>query len=341
MTVPVAALTALLLFVGSARAAAHERPSACAVTAPVEAHPSGCVVVLTVLSHSLADARQLAARFEVASVRESVPGTRSSRPSLVVTKGRVQIQSATLPWILSIAYRLEAERIVVPEGLADRRFDVAATMADGADRRSVPEMLQTLLRERFGLRAHAEQRVTSVYELTQRDGGHTMTKVVPADEVDGELSEAVLGAKILADRSGSKPDSETRRVMTDDGGTLVLSSTSRYDLKVTLRQTLTLIAARMSMNDLVGELRSRVDRPIIDGTGLDGFYRFETELPFDLKTAQVGQLISRANTDGVAADPIGTTVFRAVDVLGLKLEPRELPIPVLVVDAIERTPTLN
>jgi uncharacterized protein (TIGR03435 family) len=40
-----------------------------------------------------------------------------------------------------------------------------------------------------------------------------------------------------------------------------------------------------------------------------------------------------------ALDPSGTSIFQAVQKLGLKLDSRKMPMETLVVDKIEKTPT--
>ena len=71
--------------------------------------------------------------------------------------------------------------------------------------------------------------------------------------------------------------------------------------------------------------------PVVDQTGLTGVYDFKLEwMPRARPSA----------ADGAAPDPsveAGPSIFDAVEVqLGLKLESRKLPLPVIVVDHIER-----
>jgi uncharacterized protein (TIGR03435 family) len=66
-------------------------------------------------------------------------------------------------------------------------------------------------------------------------------------------------------------------------------------------------------------LSSATDRPVIDKTGLSGFYDFSVEFARD-----------------ATADSSAASIFTAVQGLGLKLEPEKGPIELMVIDQIER-----
>ncbi len=42
-----------------------------------------------------------------------------------------------------------------------------------------------------------------------------------------------------------------------------------------------------------------------------------------------------------ASDPAGSSIFKSIQAFGIKLEPRKLPLDLLVMDRIEKTPTAN
>jgi uncharacterized protein (TIGR03435 family) len=81
----------------------------------------------------------------------------------------------------------------------------------------------------------------------------------------------------------------------------------------------------MTMAELARQLpglnRIGIGRPVVDKTGLDGTWDFHLDVR--LAPADIG------------AVPEGPTIFDAFDQLGLKLEARKVPLPVLVVDRIE------
>jgi len=83
------------------------------------------------------------------------------------------------------------------------------------------------------------------------------------------------------------------------------------------------VCASMRMVDLVRALPDLApayfDRPVVDLTGLQGTY--------DLKLDWTGRGF---------AEQGGLTIFGSIDKLGLKLEERKLPVPIIVIDHIEK-----
>jgi len=78
-------------------------------------------------------------------------------------------------------------------------------------------------------------------------------------------------------------------------------------------------------------LTARMDRPVIDMTGIEGVYDYTVE------TGGLG-----FNGQPPAEPAASPSIFTAVqDNLGLRLESRRAPIEVLVVDTAQRTPTEN
>lgn len=90
----------------------------------------------------------------------------------------------------------------------------------------------------------------------------------------------------------------------------------------------------LSMDTVVRQLPRMaprwVDAPVVDQTGLKGKYDFQLDWH--------GRPDSNS---GAPTDPGIISMFDAVEKLGLKLEPRKIPRPVIVIDKIERTPTEN
>lgn len=86
--------------------------------------------------------------------------------------------------------------------------------------------------------------------------------------------------------------------------------------------------------DTLQEIASRdLDVPVVDETGLRGAFDFKLDW-----TPAV-----RPTDDTPPTDPLpGPTLFEAVETqLGLRLESRRLPLPVIVIDSVERVPIEN
>jgi uncharacterized protein (TIGR03435 family) len=279
--------------------------------------------------------------FEVASVRLASPGVRARYR---ITDTRFDAASAPIRWILLTAFGLTSTtefQLIAPGWVDDTRIDIQATLPAGRSRRDVPEMLQTLLRERLGLTTHVESRPLEVYELVVDKGGLKIMEVQPLDELTTEMQSD--------DSRKSQPSSISETV---DGpirsemitlGYRTTTTRARYDRVFTERRTQIIDAARMSIAELVSILTTTVDQPVIDKTGLKGVYQFKIELPPD--AASVRRLIALGITTTVQGtpltDPTGFSVFKAVEGLGLKLEQRRSPVDVVVIDKLNTAPTPN
>jgi uncharacterized protein (TIGR03435 family) len=81
-------------------------------------------------------------------------------------------------------------------------------------------------------------------------------------------------------------------------------------------------AAGADMTNLLHVLQLQIGRPVIDRTGLQGHYNF----------------VLKWTPDQDSASPdAGPSIFTALqEQLGLKLQPVKAPIPILVVEHIER-----
>jgi uncharacterized protein (TIGR03435 family) len=84
---------------------------------------------------------------------------------------------------------------------------------------------------------------------------------------------------------------------------------------------------RMTMNKLAAMLSRMTRMPVLDKTGLTGYYQF------DLKYADERQPVE---------NQVGPSVFTAVqEQLGLKLESKKSPVDVLLIDHAEKVPLEN
>jgi uncharacterized protein (TIGR03435 family) len=192
-------------------------------------------------------------------------------------------------------------------------FDVTAKIDDSlagtyADlsleqRRS---MLRLLLSDRFGLVIHKAKADRPIYNLVVAKDGSKLTASNPQEQTHSDIK----GVHGLIARSG-------RGILGVEG---------------------------FSMNDFANILEEQliVDRPVVNYTGLTGYYDFSIHwTPGDLPVhGSAG--VRDARQDGIPSDPgFSSTIFSEIQKqLGLKLQPSVGPVDILVVDHIEE-PTAN
>jgi uncharacterized protein (TIGR03435 family) len=89
------------------------------------------------------------------------------------------------------------------------------------------------------------------------------------------------------------------------------------------------------MRNLTEVLSRMMDRPVLDATGLKGYYSFKLDFTPDEAPPVPGA--------GPAAEsPIGPALERALrEQAGLRLESRRAPIDMLVIDSAEKEPVEN
>ncbi len=75
--------------------------------------------------------------------------------------------------------------------------------------------------------------------------------------------------------------------------------------------------------------------PVVDQTGLTGVFDFQLEWAPSTRSA------APPSGDAAPLEPAGPSIFDAVETLGLKLESRKLPLPVVVIDSVDRKPAEN
>jgi uncharacterized protein (TIGR03435 family) len=189
------------------------------------------------------------------------------------------------------------------------KFDIDATVPPGSTREQLLAMLRNLLANRFGLKVHREPRDTEVYDLVVGKGGPRL-KENSAAAIDGE-SHPPLGA------SGA------------DGFPVMPSGYTGLFVKA-LGHGLRVKCMRYAMGDLAEWLSGRLNRRVVDRTGLTGNYDFQLEYLTDLSAA------ADAPESGLP-DIVGAVQSQ----LGLKLVGGKGTVEFLVIDHVERLPSGN
>ena len=148
-----------------------------------------CYVAMTGLARSQVSTPA----FEAATIKRSDPTAdvgQMIRDPRLVALAHVSLQN-----LLAQAYRIKNFQISGPSWLASERFDIVATLPDGTTRNQLPAMLQGLLRERFRLALHQEQRTMSAYVLLPRRGA-TKLKASNAEVGDIRTSSTATRARL-------------------------------------------------------------------------------------------------------------------------------------------------
>lgn len=135
------------------------------------------ILLAAALSAGILDAQTLPT-FDVVSIRPNQTGSQNSNATRV-TGNRYTGDNVSLVSLLRVAYGLQEYQIAGQPGWADLdRYDIVATLPDAATAADLPLLLQALLRDRFKLKVHREQRQAPVYVMTVMKSGH---KLRPAD----------------------------------------------------------------------------------------------------------------------------------------------------------------
>ena len=281
------------------------------------------IVVATLkCSQSVAQTPAEEPKFEVASIK---PNTTRRRTLIgLPPTGRVNITSATLRTLLSLAYRVQDFQIIGgPDWINVDRFDVLARPSEDYQPQPIPciradcpltpvqLMMQGLLEDRFGLKTHRETRELPVYELTIGKSGFKLKEVsAPSPPAPG--------------------DAPPKFPPPPPPG-------------VTMGFPFGFAASGAQFAVLDSLLEEILGRPVIDKTGIKGNYDFKIVYSREGLPGN-GPAPPPPGPDGGPgpnpSDPRPSIFTALQEELGLKLESSKGPVEVLVIDSVSR-PTEN
>ena len=150
-------------------------------------------------------------KFEVASVRPSpplhLPLTAPIQVGMFRDKGRVEFELMSLRDLIIVAYRIKPWQLPgTPDWMTTEVFDIVATIPQGVSAAEVPDMLQALLAERFGLRIRREYKEMPVYALTVGKGGPKFRESPPKTTPRPSLFSQAAGRRVCRRfRRGGQP----------------------------------------------------------------------------------------------------------------------------------------
>jgi uncharacterized protein (TIGR03435 family) len=256
--------------------------------------------------------------FEVASVKPSEPLT-NGRVSIGVHIDGAMVRCTYLSLVnyLTLGYDVKDYQIVGPDWLASEHFDISAKRPEGVEgEKALRGMVASLLEDRFKMVFHRETRELPAYALVVAKGGLKMKEVPP----DPDSDTSKVDVNVTSGRGGATVDL--------GGGATLAYSLNKLD------------ARKVNIPSILDSLSKFLDRPVVDETGLTGRYNFTLEYSVsELKNLVRGNGGDASNIPDFGGDQ--PSIFTSVEALGLKFEPRKAPVPVIVIDSIQKTPTAN
>jgi uncharacterized protein (TIGR03435 family) len=250
--------------------------------------------------------------FEVASIRENRAA--DARFSIQLNPGGVRMSGATAIDMIGWAFDVRGRDIVAEQSwVRSLRFDVeaksTATLTTSADQR---ELVKGVLRGRFQLNAELEKQSRPIYALvlarTDRRFGPRLTRSA-SDEC------RQIAAQIEQNKGNPlNPAPAAQRKPGESGCGVGMLTGNGY-------QILAIGGREATMNQIASSMSRNMDRPVIDQTGLDGF--------FDFVVAPTGSV-------GTPLDAAAAFFTLFQEQLGLRLKPDRSEVDVLVIRGISR-----
>jgi uncharacterized protein (TIGR03435 family) len=300
-------------------------------------------------------------QFEVASIKPAPPlnpqaiMAGKSKIGMSIEQSRVDIGSLGVGDLIQVAYKIKPHQITLLDWMKDpmsvQRFDIVAKMPEGATKDDVPQMLQALLAERFGLQMHKETREGPVMNLVVGKGGAKLKPSVKEKEAAEPPKEAKGTNSINFGGGTMKQNGNSMEVTVKDQPGKMKMNMSEGKMHYTITECTTDRFAEM--------LTQFVGQQVNNQTGLKGEYDIEFEMSMAdmLAMAQkagvaVPPEAARALSGGAAADPsrpgdaasdpaANGGVVASLQQLGLKLDKGKGQVDHWVIDKVEKAPTEN
>ncbi len=261
-------------------------------------------------------------RFEGADVHVSAPSANirdNYMQGPFVGGGRFEIRKATILDLIRLGWSVQPDKIVGgPNWAGLDRFDILAKAPAGASTAELRLMLQQLLADRFDLKVRNDTKPMPAFALVAAPG-----KKLHLKEADGNGDSGCKGQNSPAGEGGG------RLMMSGPDGVVTTLSILPGNLIQYNCRNMTMSAFAAGLQRFVGA--NVGPNPVSDETALKGAWDFDLKFSFNLN----GPL-----SMGAAAERIsfGDALEKQ---LGLKLDKREIPMPVTVIDSVNQTPTPN
>lgn len=265
--------------------------------------------------------------FEVATIKPNKSG--EMRVSMrIIPGGAYEAFNVTLGAMIRQAYRLQDFQLIgAPAWVDQNRFDIVGKVPAG-EPLDLPARVQSLVLERFNLKAREETREAPIYALiVANQNGKLGPKLTPSTKDCAAAARGRGNAPTPTPPTGPPPPG------------------TRPDCGITMGGG-RIVAGGQSMAQLANTLSQFSGRTVVDRTGLAGNYDFDLEFTPDpglRGRGPGGGLPPAAPAPGSdrVVDATGVTIFTAIqEQLGLKLDSQRGPVPVLVIESVSQ-PTEN
>lgn len=273
--------------------------------------------------------------FEVASVKPSNPNPDPNNPlsqiALMLPQpgGRFTATNTPLRMLIMAAFELQQEAQLAggPPALLAAKFDInAKALVEFIAMKDLPQLLRTLLADRFKLKTHSETRELPVYDLVlARSDGRLGPDMKPS------TSDCAKPDETVAQQGAALAKGDVASFMGKPTPCSVSTDTSGGPQNLLMR------ADGQDMKQLVDVLSQFTGRTVRDKTGLTGRYDFTMRLDLQMVLALAKRM--GANIPAAAANipqSDGSSLMTALnDQLGLKLDSARAPVTVVVIDSVE------
>jgi uncharacterized protein (TIGR03435 family) len=276
-----------------------------------------------------------ATAFEVASVKPSNPTPDPNNPlsqiALMLPQpgGRFTATNTPLRMLIMTAFELQQDAQLTggPPALLEAKYDInAKALVDFITMKDLPQLLRTLLADRFKLKTHTETREMPVYDLVlARSDGRLGPDMKPS------TSDCSKPEETLAQQGAALAKGDVASFVGKPAPCSVATDTSGGPTNLLMR------ADGQDMKQIVDVLSQFTGRTVRDKTGLTGRYDFTMRLDLQMVLALAKRM--GANIPAAAANipqSDGSSLMTALnDQLGLKLDSARAPATVVVIDSVE------
>ena len=281
--------------------------------------------------------------FEVASVRLN-PGPpqpssfRLSPDDAYANTGGLLNADSPLGNYIEFAYKIQPTReqweamyAHIPKWVTTANYEIhARAPGPNPTKDQMRLMMQSLLKERFGLVVHYAIRDTPVFGMSLETPGKLGPKLRRHKEGPPCSLTAPPGAGILGNAA---PGGAALK-----GADVFPATCGGIEARFEPHQTMLMGGRDITMPTVAAYLSiGRLGRPVVDQTGLTGTYDFTLDWAPEPGTFRTGPGRPAEQDAPSSEPPQGPSFLEAVrDQLGLKLKPGRTPLRTLVIDHVER-----